>query len=423
MSSPSQRAIVERVADYYLTSGDFNGYPIRQLATEFNIPREKLLATASALVKRGRVTVLTSHAENPYVKRFQDVPKHKQLELLLASDLNHACLYPSRSHLKRAVNPAKYKGRPFTLRLALGEPQLAYAVFDLTVLEAYRNDPRYYYDTDDISGHISIHSKHEKDLARSDQVLLESFGFAFNAKLDRAVAVFLRYLSRFSPEHQQIWRSRALPRHRYELHPDYYRSAILGRWYEGVSVFDAVLEEVHCVNEMCKLIGWQPLFRNEFREGSKPPNFGFLIRPTLAQHSEFVHLLDKVLSENLNREFFRGQVTFESEHARKDGKIEVRPKGTIQMLDEWLAKRFRTPDRTPIVEAIQAFKLVRQKRQKPAHSVDENVFDQKYYHEQREIMAKVYASVQTLRLLLANHPRASAFRVPEVLIEGKIWMR
>src|ERR1035441_9407542 len=63
-----------------------------------------------------------------------------------------------------------------------------------------------------------------------------------------------------------------------------------------------------CVNEMCKLIGWQSLFRNEFREGSKPPSFGFLIRPTLAQFIEFVHLLDKVLSENLNREFFRGQM-------------------------------------------------------------------------------------------------------------------
>jgi hypothetical protein len=325
--------------------------------------------------------------------------------------------------LKRAVNRAKYKGRPFTLRLALGEPQLAYAVFDLAVLELYRNDPRYYYHSDDVSGRISIQSKHVKDLARPDQVLLESFGFAFNARLDRAVAVFLRYLSRFSPDHQQIWQSRDLAGHKYKLHPDYFRSAILGQWYEGVSVFDAVLEEVHCVNEMCKLIGWQSLFRNEFREGSKPPSFGFLIRPTLAQFIEFVHLLDKVLSENLNREFFRGQVALESEHVRKDGKIEVRPKGTIQMLDEWLAKRFRTPDRTPIVEAIQVFKLVRQMRQKPAHSVDENTFDQRYYHEQREIMEKVYVSVQTLRLILANHPKANAFRVPDFLTEGKIWMQ
>src|ERR1017187_2230775 len=123
MRSLSTRAIVERAADYYLASGDFNGYPIRQLARDFNLPEEELLSTAQKLVRRGRVTVLTSHAENPFIKRFPDAPKEKQLELLLASDLNRTCLYPSRSHVKRAVNRAKYKGRPFTLRLALGEPQ------------------------------------------------------------------------------------------------------------------------------------------------------------------------------------------------------------------------------------------------------------------------------------------------------------
>ena len=38
MRSLSTRAIVERVADHYLASGDFNGYPIRQLARDFNLP-------------------------------------------------------------------------------------------------------------------------------------------------------------------------------------------------------------------------------------------------------------------------------------------------------------------------------------------------------------------------------------------------
>jgi hypothetical protein len=423
MSNRSQSAIAKRVADYYLTSSDFNGYPLRLLASEFEIPRDQLLATSSSLVQRGRVSVVTSHEENPYVKRFPNLPKERQLDLLRTSDLDHPCLYPSSSQLKRVVSPTNYKGRPFTLRLARGEPQLAYAVFKLTVLEAYRNDPRYYYSTDNVSGHISMLSKHAKTLRRSDQVLLQSFGFAFNAKLDRAVAVFLRYLCGLSPEHQQIWQAMALPRHRYKLHPDYFRSSILGQWYEGVSVFDAVLEEMHCVNEMCKLIGWLPLFRKEFREGSKPIEFGFLIRPTLSQFGEFIHLLDKILSENLNRQFFEGQVPSESELVRKDGRIEVRHKNTIQMLDDWLTRRFRTPDRTPVIEAIQTFKLVRGMRQKPAHSVDDNVFDQKYYHQQRETMEKVYGAVQTLRLILANHPKASAFRVPDALAEGRIWVQ
>src|ERR1039458_5335788 len=45
MRSLSTRAIVERVADYYLASGDFNGYPIRQLARDFNLPEEEMMGS------------------------------------------------------------------------------------------------------------------------------------------------------------------------------------------------------------------------------------------------------------------------------------------------------------------------------------------------------------------------------------------
>ena len=38
-----------------------------------------------------------------------------------------------------------------------------------------------------------------------DQVLLQTFGFAYDKDLKRAVAVFLRYLHDLSPEHQRVW--------------------------------------------------------------------------------------------------------------------------------------------------------------------------------------------------------------------------
>jgi len=38
--------------------------------------------------------------------------------------------------------------------LALGEAQLSYRSFDLSVLEFYRNDPRHRYENDDINGRI-----------------------------------------------------------------------------------------------------------------------------------------------------------------------------------------------------------------------------------------------------------------------------
>ena len=74
------------------------------------------------------------------------------LKKLSTNDLDQVCAYPSSQQLKKIVNTTAYSDRPFTLRLALGEPQLCYESFDLSILEFYRNDPRYYYQHDDISG-------------------------------------------------------------------------------------------------------------------------------------------------------------------------------------------------------------------------------------------------------------------------------
>lgn len=62
--------------------------------------------------------------------------------------------------------------------------------------------------------------------------------------------------------------------------------------------------------------------------------FGFLVRPTHSEFNDFVLMLDKVMSDNINKEFFRDDVASESEEERADGKVVVRAKGTVQMLDD-----------------------------------------------------------------------------------------
>ena len=93
------------------------------------------------------------------------------------------------------------------LCLALGKAQLEYKSFELSVLELYRNDPRYSYEYDDIHGYISIRDElyGKSKMKASDEILLESFGVSFDDEDNVYVAVFLRYLSRLSPEHQLIW--------------------------------------------------------------------------------------------------------------------------------------------------------------------------------------------------------------------------
>lgn len=416
----SRNDIVDRVTAHYLGSHDFNGFPVRELLTDFNGDTAALKNALSGLIKRGQLSLNFGDIHpNPHIKAFPEEPKDVQLEKLQKANLTHVYAYPSRSHLKRLVKPAKYKGRPFTLRLALGEPQLAFQAFDLTVLELYKNDPRYYYRCDDISGKISVHSKHYRKIRRADSVLLESFGFAYNKKLRRAVAVFLRYLTGLSPEHQQIWQAKAL-RGKYQLHPDYLRPS-LGHWPERIALFDAFIEEMHNVNEMCRLIGWPPLFVKEFDRYNKPRGFGFLIRPTAKEFYEFAHLLDKMLSENINKDFFRGELQLIEETAREDGKVEVRQKGTVQLLDEWISKKFSTPDRKPIEDMVSALKLVRKLRQRPAHALDDDRFDQKFFERQRDLMIKAYEALRTLRLMFANHPRARGCKISEELEKGLIW--
>jgi hypothetical protein len=261
-------------------------------------------------------------------------------------------------------------------------------------------------------------------MAERDQVLLQSFGFAYDADLNRGVAVYLRYLTDLSPEHQQIWQAKELSGD-YLLHPDYYRNTIIGDWGERHSIFAAFLKELYVVNKMATAMQRPPLFRKDFGEygEDKPRQFGFLVRPTLEEFNGFVLLLDKLLSENINKAFFLDEVPDETEKQRSDGRIEVVNKGTLQILDDWMREFFCTSDWTPWDETISTLKRIRKLRQKPAHSMDENVFDQRYFREQRELISSAYDAVRTLRMMLENHPAVMAanIEIPDWLRNGEVW--
>lgn len=410
--------ILKLVTDYYLKSRDFNGYPVR----DFKIPKDSVESLIKELVEERKITINFGEVHpNPYIKAFESESVDKQLETIEKLNLQDACLYPSKEHLDQIVDRSKYKRQPFTLLLALGEPQLAYRVFDLRVLENYRNDPRYIYDNDDISGWISVKNKYyeSKEIAESDQVVLESFGFAYDSNLNRTVAAYLRYLSNLSPKHQQIWNENILEGN-YKLHPDYWKITT-GHWPEGISIFTAFLEEVHHINKMNKLMGRCPLFKKEFRERERPKNFGFLIRPTLGEFNNFVHLLDKIIADNIDPRFFKDEVPLVEEVKDANGNIiERKRKRSLRILDEWL-NRVKFPDPKPRQEMIEIFKKINQMRQKPAHKVDEDIFDQKYFKDQRELIIEVYKAIRTLRLIFANHPKARNYEIPDWLQTGHIW--
>lgn len=414
-------SLLDEVTNFYLSSHDHNGISVASLVGNHGEAAAK--ARLSQLIDQGLVSVVFGdYHPNPHIRAFPSEPRVEQCQKLDSGLFGGACAYPSTEHLKRVVDPSKFTDRPFSLCLELGDPQLTHKSFDLSVLEIYRNDPRYYYSYDDIKGLISVRNEfyQTSKMNEADQILLESFGFSFDRYRNIYVASFLRYLSSLSPEHQLLWATKQVNVETY-LHPDYYRTAILGHWPERLSLFQAVLLEMKTINEICAAIGRSPLFSDDFSDGRRPRDFGYLLRPTLREFSEFVHLLDKMLPENINREFFASEVPFDYEEERKDGKKSMRTKGTIRILEDWLRAKFETDDWTEIEGMLKTLREVRSKRQRPAHSIRENEFDTGYLQEQIDLMKRVYRAVKTMRLVLVSHPRAKGIEICKELEEGLIW--
>ena len=127
------------------------------------------------------------------------------------------------------------------------------------------------------------------------------------------------------------------------------------------------------------------------------------------------------MSDNISKDFFRGELPLETETTRNDGKIIVQQKGTIQLLEEWFKKNLKNVnDPNVIPEMVKTFREVRKLRQFPAHAEEPNNFDQKYFKRQRDLIIRAYHAIQTIRLFFAIHPMGASFDVPEVLKKERI---
>ena len=418
---PSLDSIVAAVVGRYHTSDDYNG-TLWTSISGMPMDEKRVRALLTQLVDTKKITFRTTGMDvNPGIERlpdsFYDLAKAIQFD-----KLGRLTLYPTVNEMSSRV--VERVDEPFTSMLERGYAQLDFACFELSVLEHYRNDPRYTYKASDVQG--AFYPKEKSGLDDKDKVGLDTFGFAYKEGT-RAVASFLRYLSRFTPEHQQLWKAKMLNPESFVLHPDFLKMNVMGDWGTHIPVLDAFLMELESINEVCAAIGWKPLFRKTY-QNEKPAEFTFLLRPTLAHFNAFVLLLDKMMSDNLNKDFFKdGGIELETETTRKDGKIEVKPKGTIQLLGDWFKKNLNgvtdkngNDDPTVIPEMVDAFREVRKLRQNPAHKEEPNEFDPKYFRDQKDLINQAYKAVQTIRMLFKSHPKAYAVEVPEVLKEFRI---
>lgn len=434
--------ILKKVTNFYLTSRDFNGISLEDLYQFSGLDEGNFKESITELIRQKKIDLIyEGDIPNPHIKPFPAPTIDKQVSKLESLEIDKhirsaeeeaetislggkkmklfvvgigCCFYPTPEHLKTVVSWTHYSSRPFTLRLAMGEWQLRPYFFELGVLAIYRNDPRYTYRTDDITG--SIIYINEELLNKSDQIIIEHFGFGFGDNGIRSVAVLLTDLAKLTPEHQQIWNAKMLGNYyKYRLHPDF-RKSILGHFYERESIFSAFLKELEVIKEMSSKIKNVSLVKDIFEWDKKPENFGFLILPTLREYELFCLTLDRMMSDNLNDTFFDGQIS--QTDLRNDevfGKI-----GSIRKLEVWISKFFRPANQDPTKEMFAIFREIRGLRSKPAHAIFNNEWNMGLFEDQKTLMKKAYQAIRTLRLILTNHPAAKSVEVPDWLFKGEI---
>lgn len=438
-----RESILNEITNFYLNSRDFNGISIEELYKNSSLSEDKFKEEITALIKNRKIDLIyEGDIPNPHIKPFPAPAIEKQIEKLNQFKIDDhikqseasaetfgegkvkirfvqgigCCVYPAPEHLKKKVDWKKYVSRPFTLRLAMGEWQLRPYFFELGILAIYRNDPRYKYRTDDITG--SIIYVDEKLLNPSDQIFIKHFGFGFGDGGIRAVAVLLTDLAKLTPEHQQIWKAKMLGGYyKYRLHPEF-RNSILGDFYEKESIFSAFLKELEIIKEMSEKIGGISLINKAFEYDEKPENFGFLILPTLREYELFCHTLDRMMSDNLNKEFFKDKI---SESDLSDGEtMEKIDNRLIRKLEIWINKTVRFSDHGPKDEMFKTFRKIRGLRSRPAHSHFKNEWNLRFYEDQKKLIKMAYTAIRTLRLILANHRNTKSVEVPDWLFNGEI---
>jgi len=210
------------------------------------------------------------------------------------------------------------------------------------------------------------------------------------------------------------------------MEKNYALRCIWGQWTDGVSVYDALFAEIFHINHMCQLIGLPKLFRREYARETRgdeddspldePKGFGLLMVPTKKHFLEFALILDKIISENLNTNFFAAQhLELEEKITKENGEVVVVQKGTLRLLEEWLTKYIRIKGENGPAIVIAPLKEVRKLRQSPAHKFVDDEFSIKYQDKKEELIAEVYRSVSNIRMFFQTHPKAQSYQFPDHL--------
>ena len=289
--------------------------------------------------------------------------------------------------------------------------------FDPMVLQRYESDPRYLFRSHDFNGMLATEDDYSlsSTFPEEDKVLVDTFGQGWADGTPQAIAVYLVYLGKLSPRHQEHWHGFELPNQdRYELDRDYVRTSIFGEWPERPSAIEAIFVEQRVLNDIAAALGRPAMFTQVFDEGDRPAGLNPFLLPSREQMDRFILHLDQVLSENINEDFFAGEVERFEDQELRDGRIQRIQRRSIRLLKEWLEARY--PEDQDLAATVTAsLAEVRELRQNPAHRLTTNELDPAVWAERSRLLGDVHASLRALRQELAKDPATASVDMPDWL--------
>lgn len=431
--------ILDKIFDFFVKSRDFNGIPLTKLADETKTDYNTTVDIVKQLVTESKASIQSSI--NPHIISLGHFTIETQLNILeeakkntteilskisdeinISYDSHLVCVYPSPQYLKDKRDVSEFSKSPFALQLALGEPQLKPLFFEIEVLDRYFKDPRFSFVFKDHSGQISYteDENNKPSVEEEDQIFLKTFGLGVDENRERVAVVYLRYLNDLTPDHQVYWKSKEAKRE-CQMLQEYYVNTIEGDWTNSHSVFSAFIGEQKALNDLTKEIFNKPIFNTTFERDTHPKEFTFFFIPTLKNYNDFVLLLDKMISDNINKDFFsdKGIEMFDYKEIG-NGIVERKDKGTLRLFEEWLTLNFNTADPQSVIEVFKPLKKIRRERQNPAHRISENIYDKNFTTKQTELIKEAYFAIRALRQVFQKHPKAKLVKVEKWLDEGQV---
>jgi hypothetical protein len=434
-----EEKILKEVFDFFIKSKDFNGIPITTISDNLKLEYLRTIEVLKSLLNKNLISVQSSI--NPHIISLGNFPLEVEKNILenaknnvektmfelndikIKSSSHLVCVYPSQKYLTENRNVNEFQNLPYSEKLALAEPHLKPIFFEIEVLERYFKDPRYSFEFEDYSGKISYElDEDNKPLVKEkDKIFLKTFGLGQDINGNRIAVAYLRYLKGLTSEHQIYWKSKELDSKNCIMLKEYYENTIAGNWTNSYSIFSAFIEEQKVVNDLSFAIFNKSLFSETFENNKRPKEFTFFMIPTLENYHNFISLLDKMISDNINRNFFEGKIEL-FEFKKIDETLSERiNKGTLRLLEEWLSNNYNFEDIDKAKKILfEPFKKVRKERQSPAHKINSNFYDKTLVEKQKEIISQCYQAMKNLRHIFKDHRKAKDVKTPEWLDNGEI---